>query len=99
MKEEQCKTAAEGFLRALKGRQELRDRWVDLARNKDWHGVRELIAGTLELDETPSEEDLAKMDSHANRHLTGKRKELEELDERIDSTFVFNGRHGPPFDD
>jgi hypothetical protein len=98
MKEEQCKAVTTGFLKALEQSQELRDRWVVVAQNEDWDGLRELIAGTLELDETPSEKDLDDMHLHAESHLSSKCKEIEELDRRIKSEYLFNGRHGPPGD-
>jgi hypothetical protein len=92
--EDRWKTTAVGFLQALKKSQELRDQWVVLARNKDWLGLRELIAGTQFLDQTPSAEDLKAMHSYADSHLSAQCKEIEELDRRVDPDCIFNGRDG-----
>jgi hypothetical protein len=98
MNEEQSKRATVDFLRALAERKDVRDSWVVLAEKEDWPGVCKLIEVTLELDETPSDHDLKKMHTHAERHLTDKSKEIHDMDDRIDHTCIFNGRPGGAVD-
>jgi hypothetical protein len=92
MTEEACEKAAEDFIQAMRESPTLRDEWVVFARNRDWKGLRELIAGALRLTETPSVEDLERMHAYAKHHLEGRTKELQELDQRIDRVHIFNGR-------
>jgi hypothetical protein len=96
MNEEQCNRIAADFVRALGEQEELRDQWAVFARDRDWKGLRELIAGTLDLEHTPTHEDLEKMHEYAEHHLSRKCKEIEELDKRIDAIYIFNGRGGHP---
>lgn len=96
MKEIQCKAMAAGFIHALMESGELRDRWVDVRGSKDWEKkLRVLIGETFDSDE-PSADDLEKMRKHCDSSLGPELTELHQLDPRIESKYVCNGRDPHP---
>lgn len=91
----QCKAIAAGFIFALEESRELRDRWVDIRKAKEWKKLRALIGQTLGTAEEPTAEDLEEMRKYCNKRLKPEVSELKQLDHRIEPEYVYNGMpHG-----
>jgi hypothetical protein len=91
MNETQCQKLAGDFLEALKKSETVRDRWVAICESSEWQSLPALIKETTGSPQQPTSDDLSKMRDYGRRQLRSELDELKELDERIETQYVWNG--------
>jgi hypothetical protein len=91
MNNAQCRDVAAQFVAALENSVATRDQWVAIFSQRDWTGLRTLIAETVGLEAIPTPADLEIMRTHAAAALVPQCDALQECDQRIHPQMLFNG--------